>query len=178
MKRLILILMLVAAPVLAVQPDEVLEDPALEDRARQVLDRIAFALAGADRATLNPANGAPGFQNQIEYTISLGVDEEGAPVWGAPEVIGVSGNGDQVFWAENPGAEEERRVVWCNAVREFFEGEFPNGFDDNENGLNDEGGLNFVVDGNSVEIGLTLERELTGEGPITKTVETLITCRN
>lgn len=36
MKRLILILMLVAAPVLAVQPDEVLEDPALEERAREL----------------------------------------------------------------------------------------------------------------------------------------------
>ena len=36
MKRLILILMLIAAPVWAVQPDEVLEDPALEERAREL----------------------------------------------------------------------------------------------------------------------------------------------
>ena len=36
MKRLILILMLVAAPVWAVQPDEVLSDPVLEDRAREL----------------------------------------------------------------------------------------------------------------------------------------------
>ena len=36
MKRLILILMLIAAPVWAVQPDEVLEDPALEQRARDI----------------------------------------------------------------------------------------------------------------------------------------------
>jgi len=36
MKRLILILMLLATPVLAVQPDEVLDDPALEQRARDL----------------------------------------------------------------------------------------------------------------------------------------------
>ncbi|MBR9842116.1 MAG: cytochrome c-type biogenesis protein CcmH [Rhodobacteraceae bacterium] len=34
MKRLLLILSLVAAPVFAVQPDEILDDPALEARAR------------------------------------------------------------------------------------------------------------------------------------------------
>ena len=36
MKRLFLILMLVAAPVWAVQPDEVLDDPVLEERAREL----------------------------------------------------------------------------------------------------------------------------------------------
>ena len=36
MKRLILILCLLAAPVWAVQPDEVLDDPVLEDRAREL----------------------------------------------------------------------------------------------------------------------------------------------
>ena len=34
MKRLLIILMLLAAPLWAVQPDEVLDDPVLEDRAR------------------------------------------------------------------------------------------------------------------------------------------------
>lgn len=36
MKRLILILMLIAAPLMAVQPDEILDDPVLEARAREV----------------------------------------------------------------------------------------------------------------------------------------------
>ncbi len=36
MRRLILILSLLAAPVWAVQPDEVLDDPVLEDRAREL----------------------------------------------------------------------------------------------------------------------------------------------
>jgi len=36
MKRLILVLCLLAAPVFAVQPDEVLDDPAFEARAREL----------------------------------------------------------------------------------------------------------------------------------------------
>ncbi|WP_186827049.1 cytochrome c-type biogenesis protein [Shimia ponticola] len=36
MKRLILVLCLAAAPTLAVEPDEVLSDPMLEDRAREI----------------------------------------------------------------------------------------------------------------------------------------------
>ncbi len=36
MKRLILMLMLIAAPAFAVNPDEVLDDPALEERAREI----------------------------------------------------------------------------------------------------------------------------------------------
>ncbi|AXI42767.1 cytochrome c-type biogenesis protein [Sulfitobacter sp. SK011] len=36
MKRLILILMLLATPLMAVEPDEVLSDPVLEARAREV----------------------------------------------------------------------------------------------------------------------------------------------
>lgn len=36
MKRLILILMLLASPLAAVQPDEMLDDPILEERAREL----------------------------------------------------------------------------------------------------------------------------------------------
>ncbi len=36
MKRLALFLMLLAAPLAAVQPDEVLDDPVLEERAREI----------------------------------------------------------------------------------------------------------------------------------------------
>ncbi|NVO55143.1 cytochrome c-type biogenesis protein CcmH [Rhodobacteraceae bacterium B1Z28] len=36
MKRIVLILMILASPLFAVQPDEVLEDPVLEQRARDI----------------------------------------------------------------------------------------------------------------------------------------------
>ncbi|MGI9368290.1 MAG: cytochrome c-type biogenesis protein [Ruegeria sp.] len=40
MKRLVLILMLVVTPALAVQPDEILDDPALEARARELSEGL------------------------------------------------------------------------------------------------------------------------------------------
>lgn len=40
MRRLLLLLALVAAPVLAVQPDEVLDDPVLEARARAISQEL------------------------------------------------------------------------------------------------------------------------------------------
>lgn len=36
MKRLLLVLLMLATPVVAVQPDEILDDPALEARAREI----------------------------------------------------------------------------------------------------------------------------------------------
>lgn len=40
MKRLLLILCLIASPLWAVQPDEVLDDPALEQRAREISQNL------------------------------------------------------------------------------------------------------------------------------------------
>ncbi len=40
MKRLLFILCLLAAPVWAVQPDEILDDPVLEDRARALSEEL------------------------------------------------------------------------------------------------------------------------------------------
>ncbi len=40
MKRLVMILMLVVTPAFAVQPDEVLDDPALEARARELSEGL------------------------------------------------------------------------------------------------------------------------------------------
>lgn len=40
MKRLALCLMLLAAPAFAVQPDEILDDPALEERARDISEGL------------------------------------------------------------------------------------------------------------------------------------------
>lgn len=40
MRRLVLILCLLASPALAVQPDEMLDDPALESRAREISEGL------------------------------------------------------------------------------------------------------------------------------------------
>ena len=84
----------------------------------------------------------------------------------------------RVYWSQNPGAENERRVIWTSLVAPYLEGELPNGIDDNGNGLIDEKGLNFVVDRNAITIRLTLERVLDGGEIVSKTVDTTVTCRN
>lgn len=153
-------------------------DVTLEDQARRVLDQIAYAVMGADRDALIPDPENPNSTPAVDFQVSLGVDDEGELVWGDPERIGVSADGRQIEWKNNPDTSEEVRVAWCNVVREWLEGELPNGEDDNGNGLVDERGLNFSVDGKAVKIRLTLERFLSDGTPVTRTVETISTCRN
>ena len=51
-------------------------------------------------------------------------------------------------------------------------------FDRNENGVIDERGLSFQVDGDSVTIRMTLEQADTEGELVTSTVQTTVTCRN
>ena len=148
---------------------------ALEDQARRVLDQIAYAVMSADRETLLPGQESPLYSPNVRYQISLGV-EDGEVVWGDLEEI--SEDGSQVVWRQNPGAPEERRVAWCNVVRQLLEGEVVNGVDDNGNGLVDETGLSFTLDRDAVWIRLCLERMNKDGTAATETVETLVTCRN
>jgi hypothetical protein len=148
---------------------------ALEDQARRTLDQVAFAVMGANRETLFPDPDSPNHDSRVMYEVSLGV-EDGVVVWGDPEEI--SGANSQVVWSQNPGEADERRVVWSNVVRPFLEGEIQNGQDDNQNGLIDENGLNFTLQGNRVTIRLTLERAQPSGGVHTQSVETSVTLRN
>lgn len=149
---------------------------ALEDRALLVLDRISYAVIGTDPDELFPDPAAPFFSDRIEYRVSLGV-EDGEVVWSDPEVIGLAEDPSQLYWARNEGGPSEQIVVWCRTVAPWFANEIANGIDDNNNGLTDETGLSFVLEGNSVTIRLTLQR-LTKEGPIRHTRETVVMCRN
>lgn len=149
---------------------------ALEDQAQIVLDRIAYAVIGSDPDMLFPDNSAPFFQSRIEYRISLGV-EDGEVVWSELEEIGLDDNPQLLFWARNEGSPQEQVVIWCRTVAEYFASEVGNGNDDNANGLADESGLCFVLEGRSVRIRLTLERNSEGRA-IRHTKETVVTCRN
>jgi len=151
---------------------------ALEDQARAVLERIALAVMGSDRDGLNPDQASPLSSNQLTYQVNLGV-QDGQVVWSDPERITTDGaNGEQIVWLENPGAAQERRIVWANIARPFLEGELLNGADDNGNGLVDETGLSFDVDGSKVSIRLTLSRPGEEGVELVRTVETEATCRN
>ena len=150
---------------------------ALDDQALEVIDRISYALVGSARDKLTPAMEAPFPAAQINYQLSLGV-EDGETVWSDPEIIGLAEETGQIYWAQNKGEANERLVVWANTVSEMLEDELMNGIDDNQNELADELGLSFVLAENSITIRLTLERARDEGEKIQVTRETTITCRN
>lgn len=152
-------------------------DLVLDDQARVVLDRIAYAIMSADRDTLFLEAESPFSSSQVRFAVSLGV-EDGEVVWDDPEEIELTRNDTQVLWRQNPDEIDERRVAWCNIVRPFMQGEIPNGVDDNGNGLVDEQGLSFALDRNSVTIRLTLQRLRADGTATTVALETQVTCRN
>jgi len=149
---------------------------ALDDQAMDLIDKIAYAVIGASAERVDPAPIAPFTSDKIHYQISMGV-ENGVPVWGDPEEIGMGDERD-VYWGQNVGEVNERRVVWANTVSEMLQDELLNGVDDNQNDLADELGLAFVVDAKSVVIRLTLENVRDDGERLLVTRETTVTCRN
>jgi hypothetical protein len=147
----------------------------VEDQARRVMDRIALAIMGSDRGTLVPQIEEV-HSDRIRYSFSLGL-EDGEVVWSDPEEIRLGGTRTEVEWRENLDQAEEKRVVWTNLVSPLLEGELVNGVDDNGNGLVDEDGLSFVIEGELVVIRLTLQRPEAGR-TVPQTIETFVTCRN
>lgn len=149
----------------------------VEEQARGVLRKIAYEVMSSDRETLDPDSPAPMGTTRLRYRVSLGV-QDGEVVWKAPVELSLEEEQQQVIWAQNPETLAEQRVVWSNLVSPYLAGEIPDGMDNNGNGLIDERGLSFELDGNAVTIRLTLEKiDANGES-VTKTVETTVTCRN
>ena len=149
----------------------------IEENARIVLDRIAYQLMGAEVETVTIPD-VPGMHSKdVRYRVSLGV-EDGEIVYSAPEEVrhfeGASSY--EVQWGENVDTPEEQRITWTRWAEPFLGGELQNGVDDNDNGLIDEEGLTFVIDGNLIQVLLTLS--LVGENgerwTMTKTREVLI----
>jgi prepilin-type N-terminal cleavage/methylation domain-containing protein len=149
----------------------------MEFQADRTLDRIALAIMSSRRESLMIAAETPLMATSLSYHSTLGM-EDGEVVEGEPERIEFVIVEGQVRWTENPGLAGERSVIWANWVRDFLEGELPNGVDDNGNGLIDETGLSFDVDGERVNIRLTLERPGPDGKNITRTRETVVVCRN
>ena len=150
-----------------------------ETQARRTLDRIALAVVGASRDTLFQTPAAPSSTPELNFTTSQGL-QDGEILEGTPQRISLAtaGGFHQVTWAENPGTESERKSVWTKWASEFLEGETLNGADDNGNGLIDEKGLNFVLEGSSVLVQLTIARRAADGNWVTRTLEARVTCRN
>ena len=148
----------------------------LDEKAEILMDKIVYSLMGSDRDDLIPITESPLHASSLTYRISFGM-ENGEVVWGAPETIGLE-DGRCLVWSETPDGAAARRVVWTNLVRPLLEGEQINGVDDNANGLIDETGLNFAIDGSTVVIRMTLTSESGEELAVTRTVEAAAACRN
>lgn len=149
----------------------------VEDQARRVMEQIAFALMGADRDRVTPDPESPNYSSEVRFEVRMGV-ENGEVVWGDPQWMGITDAERQVAWRERPDEPDGRRVVWCNVVRPFLEGELMNGIDDNGNGLVDEKGLTFALEDELVTIRLTLERADESGHSVQRSVEMAVALRN
>ena len=83
---------------------------ALDDQALELIDRIAYALYGSDPQKVTPFMETPLPASEIHFQVSMGV-ENGEAVWGEPAVIGLTDQGDAVYWGQNVGVAGARVVV-------------------------------------------------------------------
>lgn len=177
---LLAILTVKVVGVLSVATDSSERDMAeanLDSQARRVLRQIGFAVMGSHPASLDPDRERPFTSTSMQYQVSLGI-ADGKVVWSDREEVAMEQEDRKIYWSDNPGAEDQRRVVWTSLVAPYLEGELPNGMDDNGNGLIDETGLSFFVDGSSVYMYLTLESTDDDGSIVSRTVDTVVTCRN
>ena len=149
----------------------------MQEQMRRVIRQVGFAIMGSSRDSLLPSIGTPFSTDDILFRVNLGI-QNGEVVWSDPEKVAMDHDALSVYWAQNPDAANEQRVNWTNLVAPYLGGEIPNNIDDNGNGLVDETGLNFVIDGDSVEIRLTLQRLLDDGRVIEVTDSSTVTCRN
>jgi len=150
----------------------------VDAEARRSLDRIAVQIMGAVRQQLYTQVSAPLSADSINYTNVIGV-QNGEPVISPLQRIAMTTEPtSSVSWYQNAGGADEKHIIWTRDLRGYCQGELPNGIDDNHNGLVDEKGLSFEVDGPMVRITLTIERPGPDGKPVVKTLETRVTCRN
>jgi hypothetical protein len=167
---------------------------AAEVKARRVLDRVASELAAAEADSLDPQPAGPLGSSSIAFRRATGI-AGGAASWSNTMRIefaydpgelddGADNDGDdlvdegRLVLTEDDGLPSERSVVLTSFVREYLEGEAPNGNDDNGNGLLDERGVSFELVGETLMIQLSLERFDSDNNLLTRTVGTGIRLRN
>ncbi|MFT7678334.1 MAG: prepilin-type N-terminal cleavage/methylation domain-containing protein [Planctomycetota bacterium] len=156
----------------------------IEDELEQGLDRVRLALMSSTAANLYPTFAAPLSQDYIEFSTSLGY-ENNMLVESEPERISwkAQGSGGQLVWEQNFDQPSKRRVVWSNSVPMLQMGEIANELDDNGNGLQDEPGIAFSVEAEAsnqaqVYVHLTIEKT-NPDGKQVPTARSInVTCRN
>jgi hypothetical protein len=139
----------------------------LEAKANRILDHVSTELLQAGLSTVDLAGpGSPtlGYRRGVGY-------EDGDNVWSPARRIelrpdenvdGTDNDGDghvdehRIDWVEDAGLPSERTVTWARGVAARLEGEIANGIDDNGNGLVDEPGLCFQLEGDALTVRVTV----------------------
>lgn len=166
----------------------------------RVLARMIDEFESAIQTSLTPtaaltAGGSP----TIDYSQDLGWDDLNDQLAGAGEVVriefddapndpanGLDDDGDglidqgHVYLVRNPDDPvDEQRITLAKGVARMLEGEVADGVnDENGNGLVDEQGLWFTLDGNELTIRLTLERVGANGRRYVSTAESSVFLRN
>jgi hypothetical protein len=166
----------------------------LDREVHRTLHRIAEQASMAGVGTLVTAPTGPLGGDDLSFRVNHGWSA-GAVVWG-PEISirwepdpadpldGIDNDRDgiadegQVVWIRNPGAIDEERQLWLADVPRLLAGENQNNLDDNGNGVIDERGLSFALDGNVLTIRLSAARADADRRVAVRTVETSVRMRN
>lgn len=166
----------------------------LERKAERVVRKIGRAVMLAGSVTLLPNPQPPVGSSTLSFQSSQGW-ENGAMIWGPVTSIGleddpmdpvdgIDNDGDGfvdegvVVWTRDVGGPDEIREVWVEDVRRMMQGEIENEDDDNENGLIDEAGLSFVLEGSTLVIRLCLEQRGLDRRTVTRTATHAVRLRN
>lgn len=169
-----------------------------DGRLERAIDRISREVFGASRASLGPdLTTLPGdpvaWSEQLDFRPATGWDGTTVTL-GALQRIqlriaqgevdnGIDDDGDgladehEVVLVRDLGLGSELTVVLVRDVAELLEGETQNGLDDNGNGLEDERGMVFDVDGDTLNLRLTVTRA-GPQGPILRTRVASVALRN
>lgn len=173
----------------------------MEDDARLMVERIASLLTEASLATIDGDSATAGIQQpiapagsrEIMFQPSQGTDGNGNIVLGSLQGVFWqmdAGELDNGLDDDRDGLIDEGQVLfgdaitfstsdWGYNVAEFLEGEIGgNLIDDNGNGLVDERGLSFQLQGNAVIIRMTIQTTDDHGDLMQATVQTTVIIRN
>lgn len=141
-----------------------------EGQGSRVIHQIAEALRGTDLDSIAGLPEAPLCDTALLFATTEAFDGKSTSI-SAP--IQITWRAGEVVKTDAFLMPAERQGVLLRGVPGLFEGEIPNGLDDNGNGYVDEAGLFFARQGASIVVGLTLQ-----EGALTRSWTTRVACRN
>jgi len=166
----------------------------LNQRANRALDRMVNILREAGLQTIDPAPLPALASSSFNFRRATGYNN-GVITWGPPErlemlpsprdpVDGIDNDDNGlideniIVLLTNPGMPDEVRQVLATDIAPYLEGENPNGWDDNGNGIEDERGLSFELQESVLVIRMTMQAVGPGGTLLRRTVNTKVTCRN